>query len=335
MQTGVVFRHDLKVTSFFFDIINSIATHAVLLSGGNTRKKQTICLCVIGTLFAVVSLLQFIGKAINDYKEKLQDSHNKDRCKIIIMIVVNSFLLLCIWLCFLGDNINNFDGSGERIASIALLLIGLLGYRIISLMKEELVKVIPEEKEDNEETETENDEDNEETENDEEKEDCMLLLHTTIETLHIIPEIDGWYTHSTTLVSFGQLSTDSCSTGSITAHWIVYAIVLIAVIPHLYFVFHNTRKAAKKDFSKGFVIALCVSAWFIFVFFLIGDNNQPLDCSVAPNSPIDNIVRLVFLSISLVIYIGLIAVPALWWIKLQKRNKVTPTNTQSGGSSAT
>lgn len=319
-----MFRHDIKMTSFLFDIINSIITQAVLISGRHSERNESIILGVFGSLFGVVSLVQFFGKIIYDYKREhggYSDVQDGDKYKIKIMHIVNFVLLIFTWCCFVGDNLNSFVGGENlsrnvRIASIVFLFIGLAGFRLISFFREELEKIIKDEDEQNE----------------VHNEDCLVLLTIAIESLHIITEIDGWYTHSSAFVNLtNELTNDGCPKGDNAALWFIYAFILVIIIPHLIAVVYNGWKkieeAENKVQSKVYLICLAIGIWFLLAFALIGDNRQPLNCSVAcdqPNCSTDDIVRLVFMLISLVVYIGLSGFPICWCIK--KGEQILPSS---------
>ena len=168
----------------------------------------------------------------------------------------------------------------------------------------------------------------------------------TIDMLQLVPEIDGWFTNFTTLIALTNRS--SCTGEYKEALWMMYSIiiVLVATLPVFAIIqFCKQKKKNAKENSQSsksgsrresqaepqsrqilktlkFKIAITVVMFIIVVLFLIGDNNQPLDCSFGCdiyNCKKHNITRSVFIAISFILYIFMLILAAFGF-----RHKVAP-----------
>lgn len=174
------------------------------------------------------------------------------------------------------------------------------------------------------------------------------LFCLTIDMLQLVPEIDGWFTNFTTLVALTNRS--SCTGAYKAALWIMYSIIIVLVATLPVFAIIQCRKQKKKNAEENsessksesrresqaepqsrqilktlkFKIAITVVMFIIVVLFLIGDNNQPLDCSFRCdiyNCKKHNITRSVFIAISFILYIFMLILAAFGF-----RHKVAPVN---------
>ena len=212
--------------------------------------------------------------------------------------LVNFLLLLSSWVCFAGDNLQNFTRENDeiRISSVTLLFIGLTGFRLIPFLKDEL------EKKENQKEEHQNDRQNDrqnEGQNEGQNE-CDSLHQTISNILHLVPEIDGWFTQVTALIALTETSYNSstCAAGYIGSMWTIYVFILIvSVIPPVIALvrFFHLNADKKKKHENWFKLFLYIVVWFMVAFFLIGDNSQPLDCTISGSSSnkTDNAIRIV------------------------------------------
>ena len=230
----------------------------------NEREiKEIIVISVFSFLYFIVSLIHFILVMYYLLRDQSQTSDTPcdgikkwfknesiqikivyKKCKSfkgIVMIIINFLLLLSTWLCFIGDNLHSFGTliENRRIASIVMLFAGLTGYRLIPLIKEK-IKYLHEEYR----NENQNDDDcinpPDETPNDDNNDDCIRclkniykdmrklnweLFNATIDILHLVPEIDGWFTNFTALLAL--TNDEACPKKYNAAFWIMYALVLV------------------------------------------------------------------------------------------------------------
>lgn len=200
-----------------------------------------------------------------------------------------------------------FGEQNQRagIASVSLLFIGLIGFRLIPVLKDE-INTYFEKNEPNQSTNNEstNNEPNQST-NDRPNE--KKLLNKTVDILQLAPEIDGWFTHFAALVLL-QLNS-SCA-----AIWIISVfIVILAACPIVLPALH-IYKANQINPAEKFEFALYICMPIIVIFLLIGDNNQPLDCSISLTSNnyiTGNIIRIIFSIFTVVISVALLIIAAL------------------------
>lgn len=336
------------MTSFIFDALNSFITQAVLAHSDTTgfngttsndkrEKNETIVISVFGSLYFIASLMHFMifvvyyplrdrsrnwdtscNGIINQIKDEMIYVYRKCKnFKVIVMIIINFLLLLSTWFCFVGDNLHSFGTltKNTRIASIVMLFAGLTGYRLIPLIKEKIKYLREEYRNDDQKNDNQN--------NDENLNNiccipvCCLnkmrklnwkLFNATIDILHLVPEIDGWFTNFTALVAL--TNDEACPEEYNAAFWVMYALVLavtaslpvIAVINLCCFCkknaqqddtatqqsnpenaqqdnLKNKRQKCQKKLNTIYLTILSFIMLFITAFFLIGDNTQPLDCS--------------------------------------------------------
>ena len=231
--------------------------------------------------------------------------------------IVNFLLLVSSWVCFAGDNLQNFAKENDkiRISSVTLLFIGLTGFRLVPLLKDELEKKGDEKKKDKKkEDESKKDEKKEDEKKKDKKKKDDSLHQTIINMLHLVPEIDGWFTQVTALVALAETYNGStCAAGYIGSMWTIYVFILIVsvILPVITLVRFSCLEADEK--KNWFDLFLYIVMWFMVAFFLIGDNSQPLDCTISGSSSnkTDNAIRIVFIILPLVTYIILVII----WIK--------------------
>lgn len=234
---------------------------------------------------------------------------------------MNVLLMLSCWVYFAGDNLHNSVQGSEkiRIASVTLLFTGLTGFRLIPALKEAI-----------------------DGKQADEVNYCNWSSHTIIKMLHLVPEIDGWFTQVTAIVALAEMSDASviciddgsanvsatddgpiCAGDYRTAMWIIYIFIVVLSLIEASIQFWLLKS---KNINLGSVCCECCSKLVqkhqnvikfcllfcmpVMVFlFLIGDNSHPLDWTVkciSSKSKADNIIRIFAVFASLVVYITLI-----------------------------
>lgn len=238
---------------------------------------------------------------------------------------MNLLLTLSCWVYFAGDNLHNSVQGNEkiRIASVTLLFIGLTGFRLIPALKEAI----------------------DEKEADD---DIDWSCSTMIKMLHLVPEIDGWFTQVTALIALAETSDASviciddgsanvsatddgpiCAGDYVAVMWIIYIFIVVLslieavvqfqiskdeVIDLDYKYYSKLDKKYQKRIQFFLKFFLLFSMPVMVTLFLIGDNSHPLDWTVeciSSESKADNIIRIVAIFVSLVVYIILL----LFYIK--------------------
>lgn len=310
-------RHDIKVLSFVIDALNALAIEFVLaVRGSDSQNIIKIIVYVFGGIYGITSIVHYAAHV------GYQCYHSNDSGKVGKVAFLNLLLLLSSWAYFAGDNLHVFavEDEGLRAASVTLLFFGLAGFRLIPALPP--LKDKPEE-------------------NSEGQEGKDSLHHTIINMLHLVPEIDGWFTHFTTLITLTEMSdgsgTNNCSVlmdndsaiddestcpagyMGIAAVWSIYGFIVLASVFQLGYTFYCFFKSHEDEKKNRFILAGCMC--IIIGFFLIGDNGQPLDCLFSCSSWIDNAIRIVSIVISLAIAIALLITA----VKSCKTNQVTPT----------
>ena len=96
------------------------------------------------------------------------------------------------------------------------------------------------------------------------------------ESIAMLVKIDALYTISTNL-------NVECSTAQKVMPWLLFLVIVIAVMPYL--IFQVIDLGDEDNAFKLFLTAITFE--FLFAFFILSDNNQPLDCSGAVKCTID------------------------------------------------
>ena len=322
-------RHDIKVLSFVIDALNALAIEVVLaVRGSDSQNIIKIIVYVFGGIYGIASIVHYAAHV------GYQCYHSNDSSKVGKVAFLNLLLLLSSWAYFAGDNLHVFaiEDEGLRIASVTLLFFGLAGFRLIPALPP--LKDKPEEKSEGQEEEN--------------KEEKDSLHHTIINMLHLVPEVDGWFTHFTRLITLTELSDgsgtnncsvlvdndsviDICPAGYIAAVLSIYGFIILASVFQLGCTFYCFFKSDEDEEKNQFILAGCMC--IIIGFFLIGDNGQPLDCLFSCSSWIDNAIRIISIVISLAITIVLLIIAVKDLVSKEaehKTNQVTPKKQSNG-----
>ena len=259
---------------------------------------------------------------------KFNCKHAKTLCFGIIMI-------LSTMAYFLGDNLENLItmypylkcdptnskcGIRTTVASIYLLIFGILGFRFIPLI-EKRVKDISKAYSDE----------------DEKKEGKHPFYTTLIEALGLIAEVDAWYTAMTSLSKDNVLKS-SCSTYIKVAFWLAYSFIIIALLIYLSLkvISFSIKKCDFKEYQchcqyTGLIIVMALT-FIIIVLYVLADNSEPFNCtfncgtSTSKCSRVKYIVQLsltvIVLVLSIIIYILLAIARVCKWNKEQKQQNI-------------
>ena len=142
------------------------------------------------------------------------------------------------------------------------------------------------------------------------------LSEAVVKLIGIITEADGWFTAAIRVIS--NVCNADCK--YIWLMWLLYGIFIFAVLFYcITYVFIYCRKSADCKCTCKFLMytIAAFAVVIVIVLYLLADNQQPFDCSFQctsfdeMNQSCKNmvIVRIVFLLISLVIYVGLMHYP--------------------------
>ena len=242
-------------------------TQLVIVTNVDNEEAKQITVGVIGAFYVIVSVIQYVYHIIRHYrahKEGIKDNDNLERCKFVAMCFLNFFFVLASILCFSGDNLHIFGEQNEvGIASVSLLFIGLVGFRLIPAIKDEIHNLFKDNKDP--------------VEDDEE----WKPWNTTVDILQLAPEIDGWFTHFAALVFIEQ--TSSCS----AILFICIFIIILALLP-VFFAIGHLKMTEERDCAKWCRLLLYIFMFIIVALSLIGDNSQPLDCWNSNNCSFEN-----------------------------------------------
>uniref|UniRef100_A0A1X7VLJ7 Uncharacterized protein n=1 Tax=Amphimedon queenslandica TaxID=400682 RepID=A0A1X7VLJ7_AMPQE len=365
MSTGkiVVIRNEIKITPFLFDAFNTFVTQLVIVTNGDNETNKYIIGGVIGILYVAASVFQYFWHLRSHYrvhKDDIKDNDNWERLKFVTMCILNLFFVLGSISCFFGDNLHIFGDQDQKagIASVSLLFIGLIGFRLIPAIKDEINNLF---------------EDKEDADDDDDEEDPWTLWNKTVDILQLAPEIDGWFTHFAALVFVEQTLGQASSCGAVS--FICIFIIILASLPVFLAIGHLKMISAKdRKPEKWFQLVVYIFMFIIVVLSLIGDNSQPLDCWSSKNCSFEittnnssfliddntynnftfmdtqaldcsdnkaaNIVRIIFSALTFIIYSVLLIIARItvicnpfekikeWWDKIKEwwdeKNIVTP-----------
>ena len=254
----------LMVTALSCDILRSLIEYVSLLfikeetSLDEWFTINTVAISLSGALLAIASICLLLCG--------LYCKKNDDSKTIRITLICDVLMLISTWLYFSGNSLTSFyitheeEADNYREASQVLLLVGLTGFVLIPQIEESLLKL----------------ETNEETED-----DRMRFTKFVLKSIAMILKIDALYT------IFTNLNVE-CSTAQRIVPWVLYVVILIAVVLYLIFqVVKVTGKMRETGNSRVRVRLMAIVIGFLVATFLLSDNNQPLDCSGAVKCTID------------------------------------------------
>ena len=272
---------------------------------------NNVAISLSGALLAIASICLLLCGLC--YQCCRKEENDDDDCKTIsITLICDVLMLISTWFYFSGNSLTSFyitheeEADNYREASQVLLLVGLTGFVLIPQIKESLLEF----------------ETNEETE-----EDGMRFTKFVLKSIAMLLKIDALYT------IFTNLNVE-CSTAQRIVPWVLYVVILIAVIPYLIFQVQKVTKYMEQTRSRAQVRLMAIVIGFLVASFLLSDNNQPLDCSGAvkctinsysnstaipgPHCTSDSSLRLVLTMLSIGLY-GIPMITALFIFVMKGR----------------
>ena len=266
----------LIVATFSCNLLRAIIVYVSLLfikedtsiEEWNSIKIAAITLSSI--ILAIVSMSILLHDYKNCHQEKLNhdDDSQKKTFSYIVYMLPDIIMLLSIWFYFVGNNLTSFyttrsEGADDyREASQILLLIGFTGFIVVPRIEDyaipKLNESLPE----------------------------YFSIKRNIgtgfkqfvyESIAMLVKIDALYT------IFTNLNVE-CSTAQKVMPWLLFVVIVTAVIPYLIFQVINRRD--EDNACKVVLTAIVIG--FLVASFLLSDNNQPLDCSGAVRCTIDS-----------------------------------------------
>ena len=273
IEESMALFNSMMCAALFCDLFRAVIVHVSFLFEGafnhwNTIEIVAITLSTI--LLAVITITTvFLGSCCRWYD--YCDSDLKKNIEATCHISLDATMMLSIWFYFIGDNLTGFyntrteDAEDYREASQILLLMGLVGFFVVPRLKEVVHQ--------------EYDYDYKEKEKDEVP-DRMIFRKFVIQNIAMVVEMDAVYT------IFTNLNVE-CSTAQKVMPWLLYVVLLIGLIPYL---LYKILQTIDDMFSSGHRVKVVLTAimfGFLFAFFILSDNNQPLDCSGAVKCTID------------------------------------------------
>ena len=259
----------LMVAAFSCGILRSLIEYVSLLfikeetSLDEWFTINTVAISLSGALLAIASICLLLCRSCCKKEEK------NDYKTICITLVCDVLMLISIWLYFSGNSLTSLyitheeEADNYREASQVLLLVGLTGFVLIPQIKESLLEF----------------ETNEETE-----EDGMRFTKFVLKSIAMLLKIDALYT------IFTNLNVE-CSTAQRIVPWVLYVVILIAVVLYLIFQVQKVTECMEvmeQIKIRARVRPMAIVIGFLVASFLLSDNNQPLDCSGAVKCTIDS-----------------------------------------------
>ena len=274
IEESMALFNSMMCAALFCDLFRAVIVHVSLLFEGafnhwNTIEIVAITLSTI--LLAVITITTvFLGSCCRWYN--YCDSDLKENIEATCHISLDATMMLSIWFYFIGDNLTGFyntrteDAEDYREASQILLLMGLVGFFVVPRLKEVVHKNYKKEEE--------------KDKSEDEVSDRAVFMKFVIQNIAMVVEIDAIYT------IFTNLNVE-CSTAQKVMPWLLYVVLLIGLVPYL---IYNTNKILLSTDKSGYKVKIFLTAimfGFLFAFFILSDNNQPLDCSGAVKCTID------------------------------------------------
>ena len=264
----------LMVAALSCDILRSLIEYVSLLfikeetSLDEWFTINTVAISLSGALLAIASICLLLCGLCYQCCRK-DDDDDDDSKTICITLVCDVLMLISTWFYFSGNSLTSFyitheeEADNYREASQVLLLVGLTGFVLIPQIEKSLLQFWCNQT-------------NEETQ----EEDGMRFTKFVLKSIAMLLKIDALYT------IFTNLNVE-CSTAQRIVPWVLYVVILIAVIPYLIFQVQKVTKYMEQTRSRAQVWLMAIVIGFLVATFLLSDNNQPLDCSGAVKCTID------------------------------------------------
>ena len=269
IEKSMTLFNSMMCAALFCDLFRAVIVHVSLLFEGafnhwNTIEIVAITLSTI--LLAVITIIMFFWGSCYRWYDYC-DSDLKENIEAKCHISLDATMMLSIWFYFIGDNLTGFyntrteDAENYKEASQILLLMGLVGFFVVPRLKE----VVHQEY------------DYEEKEKVPER---KVFRKFMIQSIAMVVEMDAIYT------IFINLNVE-CSTAQKVMSWLLYVVLLIILNLYLLYNTNKTLKSTNRSKYKVKNFLTAIMFGFLFAFFILSDNNQPLDCSGAVKCTID------------------------------------------------
>ena len=267
----------LVVATFSCNLLRAIITYVSLLfikEDTSIEEWNSIKIAAI-TLSSIILTIVSMCILLYDYRQK--SLNNECGAKASSYILPDIIMLLSVWFYFVGNNLTSFyttrsEGADDyREASQILLLIGFTGFIVVPRLEDFVIpilqkyNILPEFNSTNENNGT-------------------GFQQFVYESIAMLVKIDALYT------IFTNLNVE-CSTAQKVMPWLLFLVIVIAVIPYLIFqVIHFVEDEDNKKNTENpcKVVLTAIVIGFLVASFLLSDNNQPLDCSGAVKCTIDS-----------------------------------------------
>ena len=270
IEESMALFNSMMSAALFCDLFRAVIVHVSFLFEGAFNHWNTIEIVAItlsAILLAVITIIMVLWGSFYRWCKEC-DFSSRD-IEIIYHNSLDTAMMLSIWFYFIGDNLTGFyntrteDAEDYREASQILLLMGLVGFFVVPRLKE----VVHQEYDKREEEK-------------DEVPDRMIFRKFVIQSIAMVVEIDAIYT------IFTNLNVE-CSTAQKVMPWLLYVVLLIGLIPYLLYKILQTIDDMTSFGHPVKVLLTAIMFGFLFAFFILADNNQPLDCSGAVKCTID------------------------------------------------
>lgn len=264
--------NNMMCAALFCDLFRAVIVHVSLLFEGAFNHWNTIEIVAItlsAILLAVMTIIMVSWGSF--YRWCKECDFTSGSIEIICHNSLDTTMMLSIWFYFIGDNLTGFyntrteDAENYREASQILLLMGLVGFFVVPRLKEVVHQ--------------EYDYDYKEKDKDKVP-DRMIFRKFVIQSIAMVVEMDAVYT------IFTNLNVE-CSTAQKVMPWLLYVVLLIILVLYLLYKIVITTDDMTSFGHPVKVLLIAIMFGFLFAFFILSDNNQPLDCSGAVKCTID------------------------------------------------
>ena len=271
IEKSMALFNSMMCAALFCDLFRAVIVHVSLLFEGAFNHWNTIEIVAItlsATLLAVITIIMVLWGSCYRWCKECDSDFDKN-FEATCHIFLDATMTLSIWFYFIGDNLTGFyntrteDAEGYREASQIILLMGLVGFFVVPRLKEVIHQEYDEREEEKDEVP-----------------DRMIFRKFVIQSIAMVVEIDAIYT------IFTNLNVE-CSTAQKVMPWLLYVVLLIGLVPYLLYKIVQTIDDMTSFGYKVKIFLTAIMFGFLFAFFILSDNNQPLDCSGAVKCTID------------------------------------------------
>ena len=277
IEKSMALFNNMMCAAMFCDLFRAVIVHVSLLFEGafnhwNTIEIVAITLSTI--LLAVMTIIMVLWGSCGRWCKECDSDDFEKNSETTCHIFLDATMTLSIWFYFIADNLTGFyntrteDAEDYREASQIILLMGLVGFFVVPRLKE-----VVHQKYDKREEEKDKSGKNKVP-------DRMVFRKFVIQSIAMVVEMDAVYT------IFTNLNVE-CSTAQKVMPWLLYVVLLIGLIPYLLYKILQTIDDMTSFGHPVKVLLTAIMFGFLFAFFILADNNQPLDCSGAVKCTID------------------------------------------------